>query len=256
MEMPDSSETFIHQSPSGEFVKTKNTYLLDMWEGFEGRRIPVSDSAAKVFTFAVLDGDLIRLVINNSTGRRVSLDVEALLPAEGKVASVKRRTVVFAQGETRYLNDRLPGLKAVPLRVDETCILEIALDREPVPETRINEVAYYAPQTAVTLGDSAAFDIQIPDARAAGAMLRVGLHRSGGFSMPVAVTFNGEKHSVDLGWSSGIPHFLDFIEIPVRPEHLNMLTRVTVRAEEPDATVTAIKLVLSVEEKSEPGGRQ
>jgi hypothetical protein len=50
-----------------------------------------------------------------------------------------------------------------------------------------------------------------------------------------------------LSWSSGIPHFLDYIEMAVAPEKIRPVNRVVVRTEEPGATVTAVKLVLSDE---------
>ena len=72
---PDSSEAMIHQTPDGEFVKTKNTYWLDMWEGYYGKRIPVSSGKDRIFTHAVLDERTIRLAVNNGTAHRVLLDV-------------------------------------------------------------------------------------------------------------------------------------------------------------------------------------
>ena len=244
---PDSSEALIHQTPDGEFVKTKNTFWIDLWEGYRGKRIPVIDSDPKVITHAVLDGHLIRLAVNNRTGQRTALDVSALLPDGVNVVSIRRRTVVFEQAETRYVDEKLSGWNAVPLGVDGTCILEIALDREPVLTRIREENSFYAYRTAVPANPSAEFEIAVPETRPAHALLRIGLNREGGFSKPVTVDLNGIKHTVDLSWSSGIPHFLDYIEMAVAPEKIRPVNRVVVRTEEPGATVTAVKLVLSDE---------
>lgn len=243
---PDSAEALIHQTPDGEFVKTKNTYWIDLWEGYRGKRIPVSDSDPKVVTHAVLDGNLIRLAVNNRTGRRTELDVSALLPEGMKILSVRRKAVVFEQGETRYVDDTLTGWNAVPLGVDGTCILEIALDRAPVLTQTVDEVSCYASQTAVKADDPVLFEITVPDVQAVQAVVRVGLHREGGFSKPVTIEVNGEPRAVDLSWSAGIPRFLDTIEIPVSPEKIVPLNRVIVQTEEPGATVTAVKMIFSV----------
>ncbi len=239
---PDSSEALIHQTPDGEFVKTKNTFWIDLWEGYRGKQIPVIDSDPKVITHAVLDGHLIRLAVNNRTGRRTELDVSALLPEGIKISAVRRRSVVFEQGETRYVDERLSGWNAVPLGVDGTCILEIALDRAPVLERTCAESSFYAHPTAVPATPSAEFEIAVPEIRPVHAMLRVGLHREGGFSKPVKVEVNGDTHAVDLSWSAGIPRFLDSIEIPVRPGNILPVSRVTVRTEESGVTVTAVKM--------------
>jgi agarase len=250
---PDSPESLIQQTPDGEFVKTKNTYLIDLWEGYRGKRIPVKDSDPRVITHAVLDGRLIRLAVNNRTGQRTELNVSAQLPEGIKILSVRRKAVVFGQGETRYVDEPLGEWTAVPLGVDGTCILEIELDRAPVPTTTLEEISSYAPQTAVEANAPVSFEIKAPEVAAVGARLRVGLHREGGFSTPVRVDINGETHVVDVSWSAGIPHFLDTIEIPVNPEKIEPINRVVVRPEESGATVTAVKMIFSVNHPSLEG---
>jgi hypothetical protein len=206
-----------------------------------------------VITHAVLDGRLIRLAVNNRTGQRTELNVSAQLPEGIKILSVRRKAVVFGQGETRYVDEPLGEWTAVPLGVDGTCILEIELDRAPVPTTTLEEISSYAPQTAVEANAPVSFEIKAPEVAAVGARLRVGLHREGGFSTPVRVDINGETHVVDVSWSAGIPHFLDTIEIPVNPEKIEPINRVVVRPEESGATVTAVKMIFSVNHPSLEG---
>lgn len=249
---PDSSETFIHQAPSGDFVKTKNTFLLDMWEDFKGKRIPVSDSDTKVFTFAVLDGDVIRLVINNSAGQRILVDVQSVLPEVVNIRSLKRRMVCFENGETKYIYDELSSLKDIPVGVDVTCVLEIQMDQAPILTRCFNETSHYAQQTAVKVDGTVTLDIPCPvDGPVAEAMLCISLHRAGGFSGLVSVAVNGdEPRTVDLSWSKGIPHFLDFITIPVSPENIHPGNRVVVQVGDSDVTVTSAKMVVVAEAKT------
>ena len=84
---PDSLETFIHQSPDGEFIKTKNTFILDMWSGFKGKRIPCRDTEHKVLSHAVIDEDTIRLAVNNRSGRRILLEIDSILPKNKEIVS-------------------------------------------------------------------------------------------------------------------------------------------------------------------------
>jgi agarase len=244
---PDSLETFIHQTPDGEFVKTKNTFIIDMWEGFKGRRIPSFDSEHKVRTHAVLDGDLIRLAVNNRTGQRVGLGIESILPEGAKAVSVKRRMAFFEQGETRFVYDELDDLKAVSLGVDVTAIFEIQLDRVPEPEKVWDEKSHYATTTAVKVEGSAELRIPLDVKKAKAATLRVGLHRSDGFTKPVKLVLNGVGHDIDLSYGSGIPNFMDYAEVSIDPENLRPDNTLIVFCGEPDATVTAAKISTVVE---------
>ncbi len=239
---PDSLETFIHQTPDGEFVKTKNTYIIDMWTGFEGRRIPVSDTEHKVRAHAVIDGDLVRLAVNNHSGQRVALDIDAVVPKGSRVVSVKRRMAYFRKGEPRFVHDELPGLKAILLGVDVTAIFEIKLDREPALKETLDETIHYATTTALKVNGSVALDIPVDTKDPVAAALRVGFHRKGGFAKPVALVLNGAEHVADLSYSEGTPNLLDYVEIPVDPRTLREENTLVVKTDEPGATVTAARI--------------
>jgi hypothetical protein len=239
---PDSLETFIHQTPDGEFVKTKNTYIIDMWTGFKGRRIPVSDTDHKVRTHAVIDGDLVRLAVNNHSGQRAKLDIEAVVPKGVKVVSIKRRMALFEKGETRFVHDELPSLESILLGVDVTAVFEIKLDKAPVLKKTLNETIHYATTTAVKVNGSAALAIPIESMAPVAATLRVGFHRKGGFSRPVTLVLNGAEHVADLSYSEGTPNLLDYVEIPADPGALRAQNKLVVKTDEPGATVTAARI--------------
>lgn len=243
---PDSLETFIHQTPDGEFVKTKNTYLIDMWEGFKGKRIPSADSEHKVRTQAVLDGDLIRLVVNNRSGQRTTLDINATIPKGAKVLSVRRRMALFEKGETKYVDDQLPGLTNIPLGVDVTAVFEIQLANAVTPAITLNESIHYGHQTAVKVNQTATLDIPADNTPAESAVLRVGLYRKGGFGKPITISLNGtENHTVDLSWGEGINQFMDYVELPIDPTHVKAMNQLSVSYSEPGATVAAARILLT-----------
>ncbi|VGO17451.1 Beta-porphyranase A [Pontiella desulfatans] len=244
---PDSLETFIHQTPDGEFVKTKNTYIIDMWTGFKGKRIPVSDTEHKVRTHAVIDGDLIRLAVNNHSGQRAELDIEALLPKGAKVESVKRRMALFEKGEVKFVYDDLQRLDSIPLGVDVTAILEIKLDRNLTPAQVWNERIHYATSTAVKVDGSAELEIPVDVEKAKAATLRVGLFRKGGFSQPLTLMLNGVGQEVDLTASEGTPNLFDYVEVPVDPKTLKAGNKLVVKTDEPGTTVTAARITTVTE---------
>ena len=240
---PDSLETFIHQTPDGEFIKTKNTYILDMWTGFKGRRIPVSDSEHKVRTQALIDGDLIRLAVNNHSGRRVALDIETVVPKGCRVVSVKRRMALFEKGETRFVYDELPDLGKIPMGVDVTAIFEIRLDKAPNLTKVLNETVHYATATAVPVKGSAELDIPVDVKNATSAVLRVDLYRKGGFAKPLTLSLNGEEHVVDLTYSKGTPDLFDYVEVPVDPKTIGAKNRLVVKTDEAGTTVAAARIM-------------
>lgn len=240
---PDSLETFIHQTPDGEFVKTKNTYLLDMWEGFRGKRIPVSENEHKICTQAVIDGDLIRLVVNNHSGQRTLLNLETVLPKGANVVSVKRRMVFFGKGETQFVYDELPGLTDIPMGVDVTAIFEIQLDKAPKMKKVLTESIHYATTTAVKLKGSAVLDIPMDVKKPKSAVLRVGLYRKGGFSKPLTLNLNGTDFVADLTYSEGTPELFDYVEVAVDPKLLTAENKLVVRSQEDGTTVSAARIM-------------
>ena len=245
---PDSSEAMIHRTPDGEFVKTKNTYWLDMWEGYHGERIPVSMGTDRVFSHAVLDDRIIRLAVNNATAHRVLLDVSTQLPVDVKVVSCRRRAVVFEQGETRYLSEPLDELSAVPLGVDGTCILEIELDQELTLEKQLHEQAFFAPEIAVEIEENTPFHIEVPVQPYEAASLHVGLYKEGGFAEPISIEFNGEIQQINVQWSAGIPRYLDMITVPLSTEWIEAENQIRILTDALGVTVTSLKLVVSIEE--------
>lgn len=245
---PDSSEAMIHRTPDGEFVKTKNTYWLDMWEGYYGKRIPVSSGKDRIFTHAVLDERTIRLAVNNGTAHRVLLDVSTQLPEGVKVVSCRRRAVVFEQGETRYLDEPLLALNAVPLGVDGTCILEIELDQTLTLEKQLHEQAYFAAEIAMAMDENADFKMELPVQPYEAASLHVGLYKEGGFTEPISIEFNGVVQQIDVQWSAGIPRYLDVVPVSLSPTWIKAENEIRILSNELGVTVTSLKLVVSVEE--------
>lgn len=247
---PDSLETYIHQAPNGEFVKTKNTYIIDMWTGFEGKRIPSSDSEHKVLTHAVIDGDLIRLVVNNRSGQRAELNIKSVLPKGAKIQSIKRRMVLFEKGEAKFVYDELADLKQIPLGVDVTAIYEIQLNKAPKLKKVQNEEQHYALSTAVPVKNSVMLEIPVDSKKAISATLRVGLFRKGGFGKPITLTLNeSETHTVDLSWSKGTPNFFDYVEVAVNPKNIAQNNLLEVTIEESGATVSAARITTVTESK-------
>jgi hypothetical protein len=99
----------------------------------------------------------------------------------------------------------------------------------------------------VKVEGSAELRIPIDVKKAKAATLRVGLHRSDGFTKPVKLVLNGVGHDIDLSYGSGIPNFMDYAEVSIDPENLRPDNTLIVFCGEPDATVTAAKISTVVE---------
>ena len=240
---PDSLETFIHQTPDGEFVKTKNTYIIDLWNGFKGKRIPVTDSEHKVRTQALLDGDLIRLAVNNHTGQRVELDINAGVPKGARVVSVKRRMALFEKGEVKFVYDALPNLGKIPMGVDVTAIFEIKLAKAPELKTRMDEQIHYARGTALKINGMLEVPVPMDVKKAERAVLRVGLYRKGGVVKPITFALNGQViGTADLSYSKGTPNFLDYVELPVDVALIEADNTLKILTEEKGVTMTAARI--------------
>ncbi|QBG47123.1 hypothetical protein EGM51_06830 [Verrucomicrobia bacterium S94] len=240
---PDSLETFIHQTPDGEFVKTKNTYILEMWKGFRGTRIPVSDSEHKVRTQAVIDGSLIRLAVNNHTGHRVELDIDTVVPKGVGVKSVKRRMAYFEKGETRFSYETLGSLRSIPMGVDVTAVFEIELEKAPEIRGTLEERIHYARGTAIKLNGSIEVPVPVDVENAVSAVLRVGFYRKGGIEKPVTFELNGNKvGTADFSYSKGTPNFFDYVELSVNPDWIKADNLLKISSEEQGITMSAARI--------------
>ena len=182
---PYATESFIHMHDDGEFYKTKNTYLLDLWDDYNGRRIPSSSAHRKIFTHTVLDGDTLRVALNNRSDRRAVINLAAALPKGVKVLSARRKMPIYEKGEMKFIEEPVENLSSIDIGVEVTQLLTLKLSKAPELKTTLNETVWYAPDTAVKADGPVEMNIAIPKAElknSRSAVLRLGLQRKGGFT--------------------------------------------------------------------------
>ncbi|MGC6424721.1 MAG: hypothetical protein ACON4O_07020 [Lentimonas sp.] len=249
---PHATESFIHMNEDGEFYKTKNTYLLDLWEGFQGKRLSSSENHRKIYSFAVLDGDLLRVVLNNRSDQRAVIDLKTALPTGVELVSAQRRMPVFEKGEMLFIKEEIRDLSAIDIGVEVTQILELKLSKTPDLSRTVNETSWYAPDTAVMVNKATKSNVQIErtelDKIRLNARVRVGVQRDGGFDQKLTISLNGETaQPIDLSYSKGAQRFFDYFEAEFDPKLLNHNNTIEVSFDEPNAYVSSTKIILTTE---------
>ncbi len=249
---PHATESFIHMYDDGEFYKTKNTYLLDLWDDYNGKRVESSANHRKIFTHTVLDGDVLRIALNNRSDQRAKVNISAVLPKGVKAVSATRKMPVYEKGEMKFIREPLNDLSAVDIGVEVTQLITVKLSEAPELETTQNETVWYAPDTAVKADGPAEFKIKVSAdelaKKGSKAILRIGLYRSGGFEKGLTASVNGKAIGrIDLSYSKGAPNFFDFFELDFDPSLLKTENTVKVELEEPDAFISTVKIRLFTE---------
>lgn len=249
---PHATESFIHMKEDGEFYKTKNTYLLDLWDDFKGKRVSAKDDHRKIFSFAVLDGDVLRVVLNNRSDQRAVINLSSALPGGVEVVSASRKMPVFEKGEMVFIQEELKDLTSIDIGVDVTQVLTFQLSEKPQLNSVKNETVWYSPDTAVKADQAFETTVGINQVELSkprsGARVRVGVHRPYGFEKGMSVSLNGtEIGRVEMGYSKGAQQFFDYVEMECDPELLAEENSVKVVFDETGAWVSAAKIVLVTE---------
>ncbi len=256
---PYATESFIHMHEDGEFYKTKNTYLLDLWDDYNGKRIESESTHRKIFTHTLIDGDTLRVALNNRSDQRAVVNLMTSLPEGVEVVSATRKMPIFEKGEMSFIEEEVKDLSKVDIGVEVTQVIDIKLSGAPELEVTENETVWYSPETAVPADKPVEMTIEISSDELkkdiTGAKVQLGLQRDGGFTKPATVFVNDVKvGEIDLAYSKGAQKFYDFFELEVSPMLLNEINTVRVVIEEKGAFVSTAKMrVYSETEKVKKG---
>ncbi|MEM0964608.1 MAG: hypothetical protein AAGJ81_00470 [Verrucomicrobiota bacterium] len=246
---PHAMESFIHRDEDGEYYKTKNAYFIDLWEDFKGKRVTSTEDHRKIYSFAVLDGNVLRVVLNNRFDQRARINLETTLPEGIQIESARRIKPVFEKGEMLFIDEPVEDLSSIDAGVDVTQIVELTLSDAPRLDTIHNETSWYAPETAIRADQPVTFEVAIDESELSKNLLsskvRIGVHRPNGFEKGVTVSLNGvESQSLDLSYSKGAQRFFDYFEFDYDPALLKTSNTIEVSFEEPGAVATSAKVVL------------
>ena len=236
------------------FHKTKNTYYVELWKDFAGRRVPVESNDARVRAHAVLNGNTVQIVLNNLNGQRLRVNLAAMLGgASVETATIRR---VYKQGAKVVYEEATAissTLAAIPMEVEETAIVAIQLSRTPKPSYALNEKTYYAEGTAlVNSGAPIQMTVNVPEEDLALPLkrlqLRVGLQREGGFGEPLLAGVNREKDIVDLSDTTGISYYFSHVTTDINPSQLRESNDIFLQLGETGGRVLSVALIATREE--------
>lgn len=250
---------FVHWNPlskggvwakdeEGNFYRTANYHVMELWSEFQGRRVPAASDNPRFHQHAVLDGDMLYVALNNETDERKLVDLQ--LDTDVDVASARQKRFYFANGDLRYEVDAAPDLRAIPVNVAETTIVAIQLDGQPRTTGVLAEHSYYGGGTAIpNQGEPIGFDIRVTDGLRRPierAELRLGMHRedSKGLGDSVEVTINGVtvKHSLARFGKEG---YFGYARIPLPSNAIQEQNKIAVRFAEPGGTLAAARLTVT-----------
>jgi len=198
------------------YQATPNQYLFELWRDFGGRRIAFAADAPWLSSVATLndDGRVIQVALCNMSGRRRSIRLEGL--SAFPIANATQRRLFRLDGEIRYEEAAPVKLAAVPLEVEESCVLRIELAGSVKPKETALLRSFHAPQTAVATDGN--FVVKLPeDALKAldQTELVVGLFRRGGLDQAFTAFVNGTEIEHHVPWANGMSELFAPVRVPV-----------------------------------------
>lgn len=225
-----------------DFEPTVIARYFDLWDGFAGRRLPVSFDRGWLDVVAVHNDDEVLLAVTNMGGRQIAADFSGISKEVGSTGA-KQTRLNYHKGEVVYEAAHAVDAAAIPVDVNETTVIRLALPIPLTPQGALKLNRWYATETAVKSdGEALSMEIGIKKPGAVkSAKIFVGLHRVGGISEPVSVEVNGTTIELDLGDAGEFSEFFAQVDADVPSSLLKEKNAVMIKAEK-GATVTSVHL--------------
>jgi agarase len=244
---PDSGYALLHKDKEGSFQLTKNSYLLDLWEGVGGHYLYLEQLHPKIHSLGWKKGKRIYLAINNQSGRDLNLKPELLLPAENKLQSIQYRHPSYQNGQFLLLRGSLIPGQDLTISNAETAVIELQTEKEIPTEGTIHQHSYYADQTAIFPSDDAKLKILVPDLepnKLQSATLRIGFQNAEGPSGELRAKLNGKRFTIDLDAFKNIENFFEYIDVQVPVHFVQKRNRLTLDFPKSNTIVSHAKFIL------------
>lgn len=228
-----------------DFEPTAMAHFFDLWQDFDGRRLPVSFKRDWLDVVAVHDGSRVSLAVTNMGGRQIAVDLSGLAD-QIKASNATQTRLNYHQGEVVFEPEHEVDAAAVPVDVNETTVIRLALPEEEIlaPKTTLQQDRWYAGKAAVkSSGEPIEFPISLSDSgKVKQARLLIGVHRTGGLTEPLNVSVNGTVIPVDSGDAAEFSEFFAPLDADLPPELLKAENAVTINAQE-GTTITSVQVV-------------
>ena len=226
-----------------DFDRTTVSHYFDLWEDFDGRRLPVHFDRDWLDVVAVHKGDRISLAVTNMGGRQIALDLSGVAKQVGATKAVQTR-LNYHQGAVVFEPEHDVDVAAVPVDVNETTVVRLVLQHPLTPKGKLNLNRWYAEETAVkSSGKAMFFEVEIEKPQAVEfAKLIIGVHRGGGVTEPLTVKVNGNPVQLDQGDAHEFTEFFAPIDAIVPVSILSGSNSIEVVAQK-GATITSVQIL-------------
>lgn len=226
-----------------DFEPTTIANYFELWRDFDGRRLPVDFDRDWLDVVAVHDAGHLSLAVTNMGGRQIAADLSGVAKRIGATQASQIR-LNYHEGEVLFEPEHSVDVSAIPVDVNETTVIRLALPAPLKPSGMLTQERLYAADTAVkSVGESQSFEIKVvgPETIAA-AKLVIGVHRRGGLTQQLQVLVNGAPVTVDMGDADEFTEFFAPLETALPTSLLRDGNVVEVTAQT-GTTITSVQLV-------------
>ncbi|MEM7601768.1 MAG: beta-agarase, partial [Verrucomicrobiota bacterium] len=170
----------------GDFDPTTVAHFFELWQDFDGHRLPVSFDRDWLDVTAVHDGEGISLAVTNMGGRRLALDLSGAAKKVG-LTKVLQKRLNYEKGEVVFEPEHPVDAAAIPLDVNETTVIRFPLASPLAPAGQLEMNRWYGHETAVkSNGEPLSFRVAIENHDSTKrSQLILGVHRLGGITEPL-----------------------------------------------------------------------
>ena len=226
-----------------DFEPTTVAHFFDLWQDFDGHRLPVSFDRDWLDVVAVHQDQHLSLAVTNMGGRQLAVDLSGLVKKAGATGARQKR-LNYNQGKVVFEPWHEVDAAAIPIDVNETTVIRLPLAEPLAPAEPWEMKRWFAHKTAVkSTGEAASFPIAIAKpGTVKKARLLVGLHRSGGITEPLEAMINGTPISIDTGDANEFSEFFAPLDANFSADILNAENEVRITAQV-GATITSVQVV-------------
>ena len=225
-----------------DYEPTTTSKYFELWRDFNGRRLPIDFDRDWLDVVAVHDGSRISLAVTNMGGRQIALDLSETASRIGSNRTSQIR-LNYHEGNVIFEPEHDVNTSAVPVDVNETTVIRLALNRPLEPVNTLALKRWYAAETAVaTKGEPTSFEVAIdnPDSMRS-AKLIIGVHRRGGVTQPINVKVNGTMIEVDSGDANEFSEFFAPLDAKLPISILKDKNNVAIETQD-GVTITSVQI--------------
>ena len=226
-----------------DFEPTTIANYFELWRDFDGQRLPVEFDRDWLDVVAVHDEKRVSLAVTNMGGRQIAVDLSNVAKRIGATEALQTR-LNYHQGEVVFEPEHAVDVAGIPVDVNETTVIRLALEKPLTPSETWQQDRWFATNTAVAShGEPQSFPIRVEEPKAVeSARLIVGIHRSGGITEPLGLEVNGTPLQLDTGDAAEFTEFFAPLQTMVPSDLLRDRNLITIAAQD-GATITSVHLV-------------